>query len=98
MNAIGAWDVTLSTDKGPQSLQLFVTEQGNQFTGRIESDLGNMDISGKVSGNTLSWDMKVKAPLPVTVTVTATIEGDQLSGSAKLGFFGKYQLAGRRAA
>src|SRR3546814_15033296 len=44
----------------------------------------------------LSWQMKANKPIPITVNFSATIIGDTLNGSARLGIFGKSILKGER--
>jgi hypothetical protein len=36
-------------------------------------------------------------PMPITIDATATIDGDQISGEAKLGAFGTATFEGSRA-
>lgn len=98
MTAVGIWEVTLSTPMGPQIMQLHIHTQDDSFTGRIQSPLGDMDIAGAASGDTLSWVMNVKKPMPIKVTVNATVDGDSMSGTAKLGMFGQAALSGKRLA
>jgi hypothetical protein len=97
MNAVGIWKVILSTPVGPQTIQLHILTLGNGFTGRIEGPMGNEDIAGTASGNTLTWVMDVKKPIPVKVTFNVTVDGDRMSGFAKAGIFGKAPIAGERA-
>jgi hypothetical protein len=96
MTVGGSWKVTLSTPVGPQVIRLRIDPQGEGFTGRIDGPMGANDVAGKISGNTLSWIMDVKKPIPVKVTFHATIDGDRMSGFAKAGLFGKAALSGER--
>ncbi|HSW15342.1 MAG TPA: PKD domain-containing protein [Solimonas sp.] len=98
MNALGCWKVTMSTPVGPQEMVLHIDTFGESFSGRIESPMGNHDISGSVADGALSWQMKAAKPMPITVTFKAQIDGDRLSGSARLGIFGKSVLSGERLA
>ncbi len=98
MSALGTWNVTMTTPVGPQQMLLHILTFGQQFTGRIESPMGNHDIAGTVSGDTLAWEMKAAKPMPITVSFKARIDGDRLTGTAKLGIFGKSTLSGERAA
>ena len=98
MNAVGSWKVTLSTQMGPQVITLHIATQDDEFTGRIESPMGNQDVTGSVTGNTLSWTMEVTKPMRIKVTFAVAIDGDTLSGTAKLGFFGKVAVTGERLA
>lgn len=98
MNADGSWKVTLSTKLGAQALELHIATQDNRFTGRIDSPMGNVDIAGDVVGNTLSWDMKITKPISMKASYEISIEGDTMSGTAKLGFLGKAKVSGERVA
>jgi len=96
MNAGGSWKVTLSTPVGAQVIRLRIEPKGEAFSGRIDGPMGSNDVQGKIAGNTLSWIMDVKKPIPVKVTFTATIDGDRMNGHAKAGLFGKAPLVGER--
>ena len=96
MHAVGAWRVTMSTPMGPQDMQLSIGHQDADFSGKIESSMGNFDITGTVSGDRLRWEMKAKKPMPITVTFDVRIEGDSMAGIAKLGMLGKSEIKGER--
>jgi carbon-monoxide dehydrogenase large subunit len=65
--------------------------------GVLESDQGSQSFEGTVAGNRLKWDMKVTKPMPITLKYELLVEGDQLSGKAKLGMFGTAKVTGQRA-
>lgn len=98
MSALGTWRVTMSTPMGPQHMQLSISSQDQGFTGKIESPMGNFDVTGSVSGDRLQWEMKAKKPMPITVKFDVIISGDNMSGSAKLGMLGKSDIQGERIA
>ena len=98
MNAAGSWKVTLSTPVGPQVMQLHIVTQDDTFTGRIESPMGNMDIAGSAKGNALNWVLEVTKPMKLKVTFDVVVEGDAMSGTAKMGIMGKAKLTGERVA
>ena len=74
---------------------IFVTN-GEVLTGKLESPQGSQEFEGKVSGNQLKWDMKVSKPMPMTLKYELTVDGNTLSGKAKLGFFGTAKVTGER--
>ncbi len=86
----------MTTPVGPQAMVLHIDTLGDTFSGRIESPMGNHDISGMSAGGALSWQMKATKPIPITVTFKAQIDGDRFSGTAKLGLLGKSTLSGER--
>ena len=93
------WKVILHSPVGPQEMTVYVIRNGNAFTGRIDSPMGSEDIKdGKIDGNTLSWVMSVTKPMPIKVSFEAEVQGQTMSGTAKLGFFGKSKLEGQRVA
>jgi hypothetical protein len=98
MSAIGSWKATMSTPMGPQDMVLHIAHHGDDFAGRIESPMGSFDITGSATPSSLRWEMKAKKPMPITVTFDVIVEGDTLSGTAKLGLLGKSIVTGQRIA
>lgn len=98
MSPGGSYDCVTKTPMGDQKGVLTIVPDGeDRFTGSITGDLGSMDISdGHISGNTLSWRMKMTMPMPMDLDCTATIEGDALTGKVKAGMFGEMELKGVR--
>lgn len=100
MSVAGTYDVTIKTPMGDQKGKLTINPAGDSFTGSVTSDMmGSMDIAdGKVAGDTATWTMDMKVPMPMTLECEATINGDAITGSIKAGMFGSMALAGTRAA
>jgi hypothetical protein len=98
MSALGSWNVTLVAPMGTQEMLLRILTLGDDFTGIIESVMGNMNITGTAIENRLHWVMDVKKPMRIKVTCEVVVEGDTLSGIAKLGIFGKAKMTGGRIA
>jgi hypothetical protein len=96
MSADGNWKITLSTPMGPQEMTAQIATNGNTFTGKTESPMGAQDISGQVNGDTLSWSAEITKPMPLKLEFTAKVEGDKMTGNAKLGAFGNAPLSGTR--
>ena len=96
MSADGHWKVTASTPAGPQVMELQIATQGNTFTGSIESPMGNLAIEGEVEGAALHWVTQLTKPMPLKVTFHVEVDGDTLTGTAKMGFLGKAKLRGER--
>lgn len=98
MSLAGTYDCITNTPLGPQKGVLtIVPGDGDGFTGSISGDLGQMDITGgRISGNTLTWRMKMTMPMPMDLDCSATIDGDTLSGTVRAGMFGTIELKGTR--
>ena len=94
----GTYDCVTKTPLGPQKGVLTVVPgDGDSFSGTIVGDLGQMDIrDGRISGDTLTWQMKMTMPMPMDLDCTATVTGDALSGTVKAGMFGTMEITGTR--
>lgn len=97
MSVAGTYEVTTKTPMGDQKGNFVVNVDGDSFTGTVSNPMGNMEVqNGKVSGNTLTWKMDMKVPMPMSLTCTATVDGDAITGEIDTGAFGKMALAGTR--
>lgn len=96
MAADGKWKITLATPMGPQVMTAEFTTEGGTLKGSVSSDMGSEQIEGTASGDTLNWSMDVKKPVAIKLTFDVKVEGDAMSGKAKLGMFGNANLTGER--
>jgi hypothetical protein len=98
MSVAGTYNVVTKTPMGDQSGTFTVNVDGDSFTGTVTNPMGTMDVQdGKVSGNTLSWKMDMKVPMPMSLTCSATVDGDAITGEIDTGAFGKMAMSGTRA-
>ena len=89
--------MTLQTPVGPQEMTLHLVREAGGFSGRIDSPMGSEALkNGKTTGDTLSWTMDVKKPMPIKLSFEVQVQGDSMTGHAKLGMFGKATLEGKR--
>jgi cytochrome P450 len=92
------WNITLDTAMGAQAFTAHIVRKDDTFTGRIDSPMGSEPITnGVAAGNALTWTMAVKKPMPIKVVFDVKVEGDKMTGKAKLGVFGSAPLTGERA-
>ncbi|KPH59581.1 hypothetical protein [Novosphingobium sp. ST904] len=95
----GTYECSTKTPMGHQKGTLTIVPAGDTFTGQITGDLGTMELrDGKISGNTLSWKMKMTSPMPIDLDCKATVDGTDLTGTIKAGFFGTMKLEGNKIA
>lgn len=97
MSLTGDWDIEIDTPMGVQKATLSIAVQGDALTGSYASPFGTSDIEGRVSGETATWPVKLRAPFPMTLNFTATAVGDTLSGKVKAGPMGTSAFKGTRA-
>jgi hypothetical protein len=92
------WKMTLKTPMGLQDMTLQIVRDGATFTGRIDSAMGSEVVdNGKIAGDALSWTMDLKKPTAIKLSFEVKLQGDVMTGHAKLGMFGKADLKGTRA-
>jgi len=93
----GAYDCLIKSPLGEQKTVFTVVSDGDVFTGSNVGDMGSLDvIDGKVDGNTLTWKMDLKVPMPITLDCKGTVEGDALTASVTAGAFGTFPMTGTR--
>jgi hypothetical protein len=96
MSADGNWKITINTPMGARTLNVAVVTSGDTFTGKVDSDLGSSEVSGKVAGDTLTWSADITQPMPMKLDFDAKVDGDKMTGNVKLGMFGNAALTGER--
>jgi hypothetical protein len=99
MSVAGKYECVTKSPMGDQKSVLTVTVDGDSWTGSNEGAQGSLDVyDGKVAGNTLTWKMDMKVPMPMTLEGTADVDGDAITGSIKAGMFGSMAMTGTRIA
>lgn len=92
----GTWKMVMATPMGPQEMIGRFTTEGSTLKGALESPQGSQEFEGTIHGNQLKWEMKISKPMPMTLKYNLEVEGDTLSGKAKLGMFGTAKITGER--
>ncbi len=97
MSVAGTYKIVTKTPMGDQNGTFTVTVSGDSFTGGVAGPMGSMEVrDGKVDGNTLTWKMDMKVPMPMELDCEATVDGDAIAGNVKAGAFGSMALSGVR--
>lgn len=88
----GRWSLTLKAPTGKQTSVLVVERSGDAFTGsQVGSQGAPTEITDVViDGAKVSWVNNVTKPMTLKVVFTGEIEGNNMSGKAKIGFMGTY--------
>jgi len=99
MAANGKWQLTINTPLGAQQSTLTISASGNTLAGTQSAATGDERPieDGAVNGDHLSWKASITKPMPMTLEFTATVQGDSMQGSVKLGPFGTQSFRGVRA-
>lgn len=93
----GTWDIVTKSPMGDQPAKLTLQVEGETITGQMAGAQGAVDIQdGKVEGDKYTWKAQIPTP-PITLEFTASVDGDKISGSVKLGAFGTASFEGTRS-
>jgi hypothetical protein len=93
----GEWAVTFSTPTGPVEFTMYVNQEGARLTGRLTNEAGEFPLRGTVDGEnvTITWTLP-DAGRMLDITFEAKAQGDQMTGTAKLGSRGQGQMSAQR--
>src|SRR5262245_12665139 len=93
----GEWAISFTAPQGPLEFTMYLQQQGPRLTGRLTSEYGEYPLRGSLEGNafTINWSMP-DGGRELDITFTGKVEGDTLTGVAKLGNRGTGQLSGMR--
>lgn len=98
MAADGNWNLVIETPMGQRQGTLSVKTEGGQLKGSQSAEGRSIDIfDGAANGNAVSWKVAITDPMDMTLEFSGTVDGDQMSGSVKLGPFGDAPFSGSRA-
>ncbi len=98
MSVDGNWTITMETPMGERKASLSLASAGTQLTGKLSGDAGSTDIyDGIVNGNSVAWKTNITQPMELTLEFSASVDGNKMSGTVKLGMFGNAPLSGARA-
>jgi len=100
MSADGTWNITMKTPMGAQDGTLDLATDGGTLTGSMTASVAPEPIEitdGSADGDALSWKAALTQPMPITLEFTATVAGDAITGTVKLGAFGDATFEGSRA-
>lgn len=99
MAADGKWQLTINTPLGAQQSVLNISTSGASLSGTQSASSGDEKPieEGKISGDQISWKASITKPMAMTLEFSATVQGDAMTGSVKLGMFGTQSFRGVRA-
>jgi len=94
----GTWKLTVNTPMGAQESTLVLSSSGATLTGTQSagSSEGRPIDGGAVNGNNVTWKSSITRPMALTLEFNGTVNGDNMTGSVKLGMFGTQSFSGVR--
>jgi hypothetical protein len=93
----GEWEISFTSPLGPQEFTMYIQQQGPRLAGRLTSEYGEFPLRGTADAAnfTINWSMP-DGGRELDITFNGKVEGDMMTGTAKLGNRGTGQLSGTR--
>jgi hypothetical protein len=87
----GTWNVVIKGPTGKRPTVLVMQRSGDVLTG-TQSAGGEPTVVTDIAfdGANISWVNHVTKPMTIKVTFTGEVQGNSMSGKAKIGFMGSY--------
>jgi hypothetical protein len=82
----GEWEASYTTPLGTQELKIYLTQEGPRVTGHTTSEYGESMVRGTITGQDIQFSFSTTdAGKAVDIRVAATVEGNKMRGTAKIG-------------
>lgn len=93
----GSWRVDFVTPLGQTFVNMTINQTGSKLTGHATDEFGEYLIDGRVVDDqvTVVWSVPEDGKM-LEITMKGKIEGNQITGTAKLGDVGEGPLTARR--
>ncbi len=78
----GSWVCEVQFDSGTGNPKFEFKQTGDALKGKYTGQLGEADVTGKVTGDKASWSFKVDLG---TITYEGTVDGAAIKGKVDLG-------------
>jgi hypothetical protein len=98
INLTGDWDMTIQSPQGTNTIKMTLTQDGETVSGRVTSQIGELPVTGALTGD----DLKIAFTLPIqgqsiVIVMTGKVEGPTLAGKVQFGDFGEGDWTATRA-
>jgi hypothetical protein len=96
-NVAGLWRVEFVTPLGQVGVNMTINQSGGKLTGHVTDEYGEYEINGRIADNqvTVVWSVPEDGKM-LEITMKGKLEGNVITGTAKLGDVGEGPLSARR--
>ena len=95
--AAGTWRVEFVTPLGQTGVNMTINQSGTRLTGQVTDEYGEYPIEGRLTDDvvTVVWSVPEDGKM-LEITMKGKLEGNVITGTAKLGNVGEGPLTARR--
>ena len=96
-SAAGMWRVEFVTPLGQVGVNMTINQSGTKLTGQVTDEFGEWEIAGRIVDGqvTVVWSVPEDGKM-LEITMKGKLEGNVITGTAKLGDVGEGPLSARR--
>lgn len=96
-NVTGVWRVQFVTPNGETAVTMTLNQDGGKLSGRVVDEYGEYQVEGALDGDqvTATWTVMEEGK-PLAITMKGTLDGEYITGVARLGTVGEGNLEARR--
>ena len=96
-SAAGTWRVEFVTPLGQTGVNMTINQSGTRLTGQVTDEYGEYPIEGRLAEDvvTVVWSVPEDGKM-LEITMKGKLEGNVITGTAKLGNVGEGPLTARR--
>ena len=93
----GLWRVEFVAPLGQVGVNMTINQAGGKLTGHVTDEYGEYEINGRIAENqvTVVWSVPEDGKM-LEITMRGKLEGNVITGTAKLGDVGEGPLSARR--
>ncbi|SFX80144.1 hypothetical protein SAMN04487866_1277 [Thermoactinomyces sp. DSM 45891] len=93
---LGKWETEIASPMGKFPVSVEFTSQDGQLVGNAQQGEDTFTFHPSVDGDKLKWSMKITKPMSINLNFVVSVDGDNMKGEAKAGFFVSSKLTGHR--
>jgi hypothetical protein len=94
----GAWEITLQTPQGANTVNLTLKQDGDTLVGELKSPMGTVPVSGTATGSDVTMAASIDMQgMSLRVGLKGKLEGEALTGTVSFGDFGEFPFTGKRS-
>lgn len=93
----GTWTLSVESPRGTRESTLVLSQKGEELSGTLKSQRGDMPVTGTLKGNALALSYKMSMQgNEMEIKYNGTVEGDSMSGTVDYGGMGEGKFTGKK--
>jgi D-glucosaminate-6-phosphate ammonia-lyase len=93
----GTWTLSVESPRGTRESGLVLAQKGEEITGTIKTQRGDMPVTGTLKGNAITFGYKMSMQgNEMDIQYSGTVEGDSMSGTVSFGGMGEGKFTGKK--